>query len=107
MATYEQIQALRRAIAEPQDADPYTDVTLNERIDAAGGVNAAAAEIWGEKAAEAAGLVDTTESGSSRKMSQLYANFLAMQKTYADRATTETGGDPERRRPRTRAIVRP
>lgn len=105
MAKHVEIQELRLAIGESRDEEPYTDRFLNDVIDDAGTVNAAAGRIWGHKAASFAGLVDVTESGSSRKLGDLYKNALAMQKTYEDKASEEAGV-PVTKRATTRPIVR-
>jgi hypothetical protein len=77
MASEDEIATLRRMTAlDP--ADPvYTDSLLGGMIDDLG-MQAAAAQIWHEKAAAAAGLVDTSESGSSRSLSQLRTGYLDM-----------------------------
>lgn len=71
-------------------------------------VNAAAADLWRQKAAKFSGLVDVTEAGSSRKFSDLHKNALAMATRYdalGSGADAVTGVVVNR--PRTRAIVRP
>lgn len=78
MASVDQIAQLRLLIAEPEDAEPYTDAALSVRIDADGAVNKTAYNIWVEKAAAAAQLVDTSEGGSSRKMGDVYEQSLKM-----------------------------
>lgn len=78
MATVEQIAALRLLIAEQIDAEPYTDTKLSDRIDAGGDLNTVAAEVWQEKAAKYADLVDISEGGSSRKMGDLHEQALNM-----------------------------
>jgi hypothetical protein len=77
MASESEIASLRRATAlDP--ADPvYTDSLVGGMIDDLG-FETAAATIWREKAASVAGLVDTTESGSSRALSQLRDGYLEM-----------------------------
>jgi hypothetical protein len=79
MATTDQISQLRILIAEPT-ADNYSDEVLGAAIDAAGNVKGAAADIWLGKAAQSAGLVNVSESGSSRSLSDLHKNALAMAK---------------------------
>lgn len=67
--------------------DPvYTDAVIDGMIEDLG-FEAAAGTVWREKAAAVAGLVDTTESGSSRRLSQLRESFLEM--------ATAIGGTPE------------
>jgi hypothetical protein len=58
-------------------------------IDAADSMNSAAIIVWEGKAASAASYVDTTESGSSRKMSQVYDQALRMVAHYRDLAGTD------------------
>ena len=78
MATAEQIAALRLLIAEPNNVAPYTDTALGELIDEGTGQYVIAYHIWNQKAAGAAGLVDISEGGSSRKMGDLYEQYLSM-----------------------------
>jgi hypothetical protein len=79
MATSDQMAALRRAanITSEDDAT-YPDGLLSAIIDAAGSVEAAAARIWREKAAATAEMVNTTESGSSRALSDIHRNALEL-----------------------------
>lgn len=90
MATTEQVAALRRATALEEDDEVYTDTLLGGLIDDLG-FEAAASTVWREKAASVAGLVDTTESGSSRRLSQLRDGYLAMAKA-AQPDETGSGG---------------
>ena len=95
MATAEEIAALRLLIAEPDNTAPYDDVTLGARLDADGNQYETASQIWTEKAASAAGLVDMTEGGSTRKMGDLYEQALSMAKEFgglADSATSPPNG---------------
>jgi hypothetical protein len=85
MATTEQIAALRLMIAEP-DGTTFSDTVLGSMIDQAeNNLDLAAAEIWQQKAASASVLVDVNESGSDRKMSQVYKNAVSQAKYYADK----------------------
>lgn len=90
MATAEEIAALRLLIAEPDDDAPYDDETLNARLGAATNEYALAYEIWTEKAAAAAGLVDVSEGGSSRKMGDLHEQALSMAEAMRERANSAT-----------------
>lgn len=95
MATAAQISSLRLMIAEPEDAEPYTDAALSARLDADGDSNKTAFNIWTEKAAAWAGLADITEGGSSRKQGDLHEQALNMAKAFAGMITEgapETGG---------------
>lgn len=108
MATFKQIEDLRRAIAEPTNAEPYTDEFLNDTIDEKGSVNHAAAYLWDMKASAAAGMVDVSESGSSRKLGDLYKNAVAMANLYSARANPPVVVPPVTvRRSATRRITRP
>ena len=105
MATATDIATLRRYIGEPDNTTPYTDQELSDLIDDSTSVQAAAAEVWSRKAADSALLVDVSENGSSRKLSDVHRNALAMSRMYRDEAAAlvvVTSG-----RPRTRPIVRP
>jgi hypothetical protein len=78
MATTDEIRALQRVTnIQPNDAT-YPEDELADLIDEQGSVAAAAAVIWREMAAGAVTLVDTTESGSSRKLSDVAKNMLGM-----------------------------
>lgn len=55
------------------DADTFfTDPDIIDLLDTYGDINAAAAAGWRGKAAEYAKYIDIEESGSTRKMSQMY-----------------------------------
>jgi hypothetical protein len=93
------IDDLRRATDEPAGESEYNDDELEVILAAANGnFNAAAAAVWREKAAKAAGLVDLTEGASSRKLSDLSANALRMARMYQDQADSD---QPSGRRPTT------
>ena len=77
MATDAEIATLRRMTALTDQDETYTDSLLGGLIDDLG-FNSAAAQVWKERAAGAAGLVDITESGSSRSLSQLAKSYLSM-----------------------------
>ena len=84
------LATLRRYIAEPTTTT-YTDVILNEIYIAVGSnVNVAAAEVWREKAARAAVLVDTSEGASSRKMSQVFAQAMKQAEFYGGTGSPAT-----------------
>ena len=91
MATQDQLDALHRATNIPASDTTYTDELLASYIDETGSVAAAAAQIWREIAAATATFVDTTESGSSRKLSDLHKNALAIAAGF-DQVGTVSGG---------------
>lgn len=90
MATEEQVASVRRMADEP-GTDTYTDSALSALVDSTGSAEAAAARVWQEKAGRFASLVNTSESGSSRSMSQLHTNALNMAAYWTKQATT--GGE--------------
>lgn len=90
MASEDEIATLRRMTALEVDDAIYTDSLLGGMIDDLG-FAAAAAQIWREKAATAAGLVDTTESGSSRSLSQLRKGYLEMASAIQPPETVDGG----------------
>lgn len=89
MADEATIARFRRMTALAADDAVYTDAVIDGMIEDLG-FEAAAASVWREKAATVAGLVDTTESGSSRKLSQLREAYLDMGGVIGGDA--ETGG---------------
>jgi len=91
MATTSEIAQLRALINDP-DADVYTDEQLAAAIDAAGGVNGAAADIWTQKAAASSTLVNVSESGSSRSLGDLQKNALAMARQFRELAEQASPG---------------
>lgn len=109
------VDTLRGMVGEiPAETSTYTDLILADKIlstvnaDGTTNLDRAAATIWREKAALLQPLVDTSESGSSRKNSDLMKNALAMAKDYDARVSTyEASLLVTAAAPRTRAIVRP
>lgn len=91
MASELDIMRLRRVTDLIDNQDPYTDELLSAMIDQLG-FEAAAASIWKERAASFATLVDTTESGSSRRLSQLHDHALKMGSAWAPPEEDTTGG---------------
>lgn len=87
MATDTQIAQLRRMTALDADDQTYTDSLLGGMIDDLG-MEPAVAQVWREKAAATAGLVDTTESGSTRALGQLRKGYLEMAEAAVPEAQT-------------------
>jgi len=94
MATAEQIAAFRLLISEPENVEPYTDVYIGNLLDAAASdgtsTSSVAYLVWTQKAASWTSMVDTSEGGSSRKMSDLIDNALKMAAIFRDQATSGT-----------------
>jgi hypothetical protein len=72
------------------DDPTYTDSLLGGMIDDLG-MEAAVRQVWLEKAASVAELVDITESGSSRSFSKLRDAYLGMASSVGGSDTTPTG----------------
>ena len=90
MATAEEVLELRKATATEADDPEYTYEVLSGMIDDLGTVAAAAAAVWGHKAASYAEVVDVNESGSSRRLSQLHTQALAMKDHYSQSSVSQT-----------------
>lgn len=108
MATAEQIADLRLLIADTDPANyKYTDTYLSNLIDAQSGeLNRSAYEVWVQKAASSAELVDISEGGSSRKMGDVYEQALTMARHFAN--ATPGGVEPDSPRyPRLSKLRRP
>lgn len=72
MATEDQVTEVRENTNEPTSAT-WTDAEIVVLVDAFdGSVNLASAAIWKKKAARYADLVNTTEAGARRDLSDLY-----------------------------------
>lgn len=84
------IDDLRRATNEPEDDTDYDDALLEEILQAAGSLTAAAGHVWREKAARFAQLVDMKEGETARDLSDLSANALRMAKMYQDMVDVES-----------------
>jgi hypothetical protein len=100
MADATQIAELRRLAGET-GSSTYDDTELGVRIDAVNGdLDAVAADIWEEKAAAYAEMVDISEAGSSRKNSDLYKAAIAMHDHFTSDGEITSGSST------TRPIVR-
>jgi hypothetical protein len=106
-ATDQDVIYLKTLIGDTTLTDEQLKIIMDQNLNEDGSVNfnKSAASVWGSKAAEYAGLVNVSESGSSRSLGDLHKNALAMQKSFESKdaaAIVEIT-----RRSRTRAIVRP
>lgn len=95
MATIDDVAQLRLMIAEP-DETTYTDAMLGALLDSyAGGtvpLSRAARDVWQQKAAAYADLVDISEGGSQRKNSDLWKRATSMAELFAAQADAEDSG---------------
>lgn len=105
MATTEQIQDLRLKAGDTEEPFVFATEYLNGRLDAGEAPDAIASDLWRQKAASYAELVDVSESGSTRKLSDLRKNALEMAGYYDNLVQASIIAVSSR--PRTRAIVRP
>lgn len=88
-----QIDDLRRAVNEPEGDSKYGDAELEEiLLRNSGSLPAAAAEVWRQKAAIAAQLVDMQEGESRRNLSDLSENALRMADVYQKQADDGSAG---------------
>jgi len=106
VATAEEIAAFRLLINQPDDVPPYDDASLSARLDGATSVQSLASTIWLELAASYSSLVSVAESGSSRQLSDLHKNALAMAKAMGDSAEVDPG-EPAVRGTRMHRLTRP
>jgi hypothetical protein len=104
VATSFEIAQLRLEIKELIDAEPFTNEFLAELIDA-NGLADSAYSIWKAKRNAVASLVDISEGGSTRKMSQLFDNYDKIVKSYEAALVVDTEGS-ESYAPRTRKAER-
>jgi hypothetical protein len=88
MATDDQITALKLLIA-PTD---LTDEQIGAIYDASKNMNEAASFIWQSKAAQFSTIVDVAESGSSRKMGDMFNHALQLAR-YHGGTDVDTGPD--------------
>jgi hypothetical protein len=90
MATPEQIEAVKDLL--PDDAADYgwDDDKISEQIDAGVTGNALLLAFWDKVTSSTVGIVDMSESGSSRSLSQLNKQAMAMAKMYRDLLEKET-----------------
>lgn len=90
MANETQLADLKRLIGDTE----WTDDELSTLIDENNGnLSAAASVVWESQAASYSQIVDITESGSSRKMGDLFDNAMKMAQYYKGQANPiETQG---------------
>lgn len=103
MATPTEIALLRQKIQEPQNVDPYTDDFLSNLIDQYG-MDSAAGQVWEAKAASVAKLVDISEGGSQRKMSQVFTQYSTLADKFNSKSEAEN--PTEYTSPRSRKATR-
>lgn len=80
MATPAQIAIVRQLLPASAAAAGWTDAFIGTLIDTPFTTSHILWQYWEGEAARMSAMVDTSESGSSRKMSDLFANAMAMAK---------------------------
>lgn len=91
MAAPEDVALVREYIAELDDTNGWTDARVATFVDQTDNLYLAAAEIWGVKAGTYAGLVNVTESGSSRSLGDLLKQAKEMEAYYRQRGEAAGG----------------
>lgn len=86
------VLSLRRMIDEP-DTAVYSDAELQARLDGSPTIYSAARDLWAEKLSAAAGLVNISEGGSSRSMSQQFDHYKEMYALYQGLANDAGDGN--------------
>jgi len=106
--TDEDVARLRTLVGETTLTDQQLAEILALTLTPAGELdfNLAAADVWSQKAAAAAELVDVSESGSSRKLSDVAKNALAMEKAFREKAAATVVVEDVVVRPKVGSIVR-
>jgi hypothetical protein len=105
MATPDEILVVRRNTNQPDNLDPYTDDYIEMLIDTSG-VSGATFQIWQQKAASHASLVDVTEAGASHKFSDMFKADSDMVKYWGDIVASEANPSTPSVGPRVKKIVR-
>lgn len=85
MAEAEDVALVREYVAEPDTNGAWTDTRIEGFVDRETNVYYAAAEIWAVKAGQSVGLVNVSESGSSRSLSDLLKQAKEMEAYYRRR----------------------
>lgn len=100
MATQEEIAMLVLVVGGAND---FTEPQLGEIFDAASDMDEAAAVVWEIRAGKYHGLVNISESGSSRNLGDMHKNALAMAAYFRGKGVVEGAATG---RTRTGRIVR-
>jgi hypothetical protein len=97
---------VREMLGETESSGSWEPHDIDLLLAGQTSLEAAAALGWQKKAARYAELVDVSESGSSRKNSQLHGMALKQWETYTELADEGTTAAPAGTGTRVRAIVR-
>jgi hypothetical protein len=103
MANPDQIAILRTRVGEG-----FSDIELGAILDRfKGDMDLATAEVWEIRAGQYSALVDMSESGSSRSMSQMYKNAIELARYFRKKHDDDIVDPGELGRTHTRKITRP
>lgn len=102
-----EVTRLRRMTDDLATPQLYTDQSMTDLILSSLSLEAAAAQIWEEKAAYYLTMSDISESSSVRKNGDLYVRAMQMASYYRQRADVINPNPYKGGRATTRAIVRP
>ena len=78
MATPEDIAIVKSQIPEESDAYGFDDNAITALLDGGLSTTATISSIWSGISAKSSNMVDVSESGSSRSLSQIHTNAQAM-----------------------------
>lgn len=93
MATDQQIGAVQRLLGPDANSDNGWDRTaIADMLDAGKSNDEIAYEWWTQRSADTADYVNVSESGSSRNLSTIHNNAVALAKMYGDRVDNSGGG---------------
>lgn len=89
MATQEEIDAVLESFAPGAGAEGWDEARVNAMLDAGMKPDDIALEYWETRMARTSTLVNVSESGSSRSLSDIYTNALKMAEYYRKKKADE------------------
>lgn len=97
MATEETLAAVKINIPDDADADGWDDAYIGTLLDAGLSITKTTLAFWAARVGKYANLVDISEAGSSRSLSQLFNQAQAMHQIWLDKSKLEDNPVPETR----------
>jgi hypothetical protein len=94
MADPTEVAAVLALLGPYATAEGWTEERVGALLDAGLTPNQIARDFWIQRSASTATMVDMSESGSSRKLSDINKNALAMAKMFRDAADDEIEDPP-------------
>lgn len=82
MATEREVQEVKDLLPKDAAASGWDEQRINADLDAGLSKNRIAFQFWGNRAANTFTLTAVSESGSSRTLSEIHRNAVAMRDTY-------------------------